>query len=451
MFQLLSQLLGFPTDQLKYLLCMLMSFPLALILREVLSYKTTSVKVRDTYSALFGLLFCLICFDWSTIYLIVFTIICYGMLYLIRRDVVHWYTLSICLLSVCSCHIYRMIVSYGGNSKLDIVTPLMVMTQRLTYVAFSYHDGGRKEEELNKDQKENRITTIPSLIEYFSYVFSFYSVLTGPTTAYKQHKDMITGDSIEKHLSDGKVPSYLLAVLEKTVTGFMFLLAVIMLGSLNLDKRILNDQELPLYMRLTLISIYCCIQRFSLIFAWKTVEGVSNITGLGFNGFDDRGKPKWNLVTNVYIFDAEFGSLPVKVKSINRLTVKWLRRIIYERLTWHPYEITYGISLIWHGFYPGQFIFYFCVLVGIEASRRINYNIFPYFKSSRSLLLVYNVVTIIGIYIFANFSQLAFVFLKFDVIYTLWKYYYFTPLIITLATVILLPTSNPTAAAKKND
>lgn len=34
-------------------------------------------------------------------------------------------------------------------------------------------------------------------------------------------------------------------------------------------------------------------------------DGVCNAAGLGFNGYDENGKPKWNLVSNINIIAIE--------------------------------------------------------------------------------------------------------------------------------------------------
>lgn len=39
--------------------------------------------------------------------------------------------------------------------------------------------------------------------------------------------------------------------------------------------------------------------------AWVLADAVNNASGLGFNGYDQNGSPKWNLVTNVNIFYLE--------------------------------------------------------------------------------------------------------------------------------------------------
>jgi lysophospholipid acyltransferase 1/2 len=50
------------------------------------------------------------------------------------------YSLIYALTGVGMGHIYRMYIDYGGYS-LDFTGPLMMLVQRVSYVASSYHDG----------------------------------------------------------------------------------------------------------------------------------------------------------------------------------------------------------------------------------------------------------------------------------------------------------------------
>jgi hypothetical protein len=41
--------------------------------------------------------------------------------------------------------------------------------------------------------------------------------------------------------------------------------------------------------------------------AWVLADVVNNASGMGFNGYDEFGKAKWDLVTNVRIWEEEVG------------------------------------------------------------------------------------------------------------------------------------------------
>lgn len=316
----------------------------------------------------------------------------------------------------------------------------MVMMQRLTYVGFSYHDGGRKREELSEDQLDNMIDKKPTIVEYFSYVFSFYSVLTGPTCTYIQYNDFMTGKNIEKHLAKGKqeLPSNSMVVVRKAAVSIVCLLVSLVGGMFDLDEVILNPL-LRFPQRFMYIVIFCFVIRCKYYFIWMIIESVSNLAGLGFNGFDESGTPKWDLVSNIDILEFEFGPFQKRIVIFNSLTALWLRRVGYERIKKHRYIITYLMSVIWHGFYPGYYLFYIVILTGFEAAKKLNKNILPYLELSSSLVIIYGIASYVARTVLFDFICLSFFFLVHDKIYTAWKYYYFLPFLISIAIAVLLP------------
>lgn len=46
-------------------------------------------------------------------------------------------------------------------------------------------------------------------------------------------------------------------------------------------------------------------QRIRYYIGWVLADAVNNASGLGFNGYDENGKPKWDLITNVRIIEIE--------------------------------------------------------------------------------------------------------------------------------------------------
>jgi lysophospholipid acyltransferase 1/2 len=106
-------------------------------------------------------------------------------------------------------HIHRLIYDYG-NYTLDISGPLMVNTQKLTALAFSFFDGYRSKERakrrrpdedkdcpaLSEDQDKQKVLEIPHPIEFLSYVFYFHAICVGPLCFYKDYLDYIEGRNL---------------------------------------------------------------------------------------------------------------------------------------------------------------------------------------------------------------------------------------------------------------
>ncbi|CAF4855024.1 unnamed protein product, partial [Rotaria socialis] len=68
------------------------------------------------------------------------------------------------------------------------------------------------------------------------------------------------------------------------------------------SKEMVNS---PLFKRIQylLFSTFCTRAKY--YFAFILAEAINNAGGLGLNGVDDKGRPKWNLLTNIKPFQLE--------------------------------------------------------------------------------------------------------------------------------------------------
>ena len=61
----------------------------------------------------------------------------------------------------------------------------------------------------------------------------------------------------------------------------------------------------PVWYRFIHYFVSSSSQRVKYYLAWVLADAVNNASGLGFNGYDEHGNAKWDLVTNVNIFKLE--------------------------------------------------------------------------------------------------------------------------------------------------
>lgn len=47
------------------------------------------------------------------------------------------------------------------------------------------------------------------------------------------------------------------------------------------------------------------VVRFKYYHAWLLADAICNNSGLGFNGYDDNGKSKWDLISNIDVISFE--------------------------------------------------------------------------------------------------------------------------------------------------
>jgi hypothetical protein len=58
----------------------------------------------------------------------------------------------------------------------------------------------------------------------------------------------------------------------------------------------------------TLLYVTGVLKRCQYYYAWVFADAVSNLSGFGFNGYDENKKPKWNLISNVDAWKVEVSS-----------------------------------------------------------------------------------------------------------------------------------------------
>ncbi|XP_028178809.1 lysophospholipid acyltransferase 1-like, partial [Ostrinia furnacalis] len=107
--------------------------------------------------------------------------------------------------------------------------------------------------------------------------------------------------------------------------------------------------------------------------AWLLSEAICNNSGMGFNGYDNDGEPKWDKMSNIDVFGFEFAqNFRMGLASWNKNTNAWLRNVAYERggAAWRTARV-YALSAVWHGFYPGYYLTFFAGGIFTVAARKV--------------------------------------------------------------------------------
>jgi lysophospholipid acyltransferase 1/2 len=94
-------------------------------------------------------------------------------------------------------HIYSILYDYA-NYTLDVTGPMMIFTQKLTSLAFAYHDGMKPDNQLSPDQLSQAIKHKPHIFEFLSFVFNFQGIIAGPLCFYQDYIEFINGNNILK-------------------------------------------------------------------------------------------------------------------------------------------------------------------------------------------------------------------------------------------------------------
>lgn len=200
------------------------------------------------------------------------------------------------------------------------------------------------------------ITELPSLMEFLGYIFCFTTFFAGPCFEYRIYSDAVRGSQFIYYGKRVSV-SLLRPALRKCAIGIFFMVLVAAFGSYS-DLSAAFHQELSFGMRMIRVVVALFITRCKYYCAWKLAEGATILTGAGFEGFASDGTViGFDGVDNIDIIGFETAqNFRGLARSWNKGTQMWLERYVYSRT--NTLFLTYLCSAVWHGFYPGYYIFF---------------------------------------------------------------------------------------------
>jgi hypothetical protein len=400
------------------------------------------------------------------------------------------------------CHIYRMYISYMSGI-FDFTGTQMVLTMKLTSFAYNLYDGTADRQKVFHDsekfegskakvykiRKQYAIESLPNPLEFFGYIFCFTCLLAGPAFEYQDYAKSIDGKIFEKQTHKGhhghqshphphqhpshkptKEPSSVFAGFQCLVVGIFFMVTHLILvakfpfpiiGNKGWIEAHPNHVERFLY---TIAAAFT--ERTKFYFAWKVAEAASVFAGFGFQGYDDSDKIiGWHGVENVDIIGVETAcNIQNSTRCWNKRTQGWLERYTYSR-TGNSLVITYFVSALWHGLYPGFFFFFMFmpVLTTIERGWRTHINplILPgydgrnYASAPSGIRDVYWILCTIGTYLTISTVVQTFSLGSWENCHNALGSYYYGPYIfwVVLAGILsIIPAPRkPKATTKKTD
>ncbi|CAG0883003.1 unnamed protein product [Darwinula stevensoni] len=417
-----SDFINIPIDQVNFMACQALALGLSFIYREFFNPEKVTTTKRHVLALLAGLGISYICFGKA----------CF----------------TICMAYLSVIHVQRAMFNYGDYA-LDITGPLMILTQKVTSLAFSLHDGTVKDpNSLQELQKRHCVKRIPSILEYFSYCFNFQGILAGPFVFYNDYAEFVTGQNLKggKHqkssFGGGGGPSSLVAVTNKVCLSIFFALGVILIAPW-FPVGFLKEEaffEMNILRKVTYVVLITSIARWKYYTAWILADAICNASGLGFNGYTPQGLEKWDLISNVDIIPVEVGlNFRAIIEHWNKGTNRWLRATIYERFPVLPTVVTYIVSAIWHGLYPGYYLTFLCGAMFTISARTVRRTIRPYFLVSESWKWFYDVLTTVTTRVILAYATFPFALLEFWSSVDVYRSLYFFLHVASIGSIVLLP------------
>lgn len=467
-------------DQYKFLMANLAGLSLAL------PYRYIPRAFRNEFNYLPGVLMVYYCFGRQANTLVLFSAISYAICRFSSPKYVGHLNLCSSLAFLSYAHLSRQIIDYGGY-VLDISGPFMIAVQKMTSLGFCLYDGfvkkledspGPKDDEtleqsvseeddnnnnncdtisdekcslvskcesasssatsvigtkirgdtlsLTEEQRKYAVAKPPSFNEFMGYFFHFPSVLCGPIMYYNDYSDFVNTPE-DKALPPGRHK----AVARKLTISITCAILHLTLNP-RFEVEFLRSQEFlvqtPLLARFFYIVIFTMLSRLKYYVAWHLGEAISNASGLGFNGYESDGKPKWNLISNMNLWKFETClNFREAIHAWNKTTQSWLRRTAYDRA---PRKLsvvaTYLLSAVWHGFYPGYYMTFLGGALFTYAARSGRHFVRPVFQRGKLLPKIYDVITFILTRVAIAYVAFPFVILDFRNNYEIYKSLYFS-------------------------
>lgn len=157
---------------------------------------------------------------------------------------------------------------------------LMIWTVKACTFAYNVADGQALNEGLKLSDRESThqfraeraLTKVPSLLEYFSYVFFFGGVLVGPCFEAKEFFDFTDGKLIEKYKLKS-IPSTILPALKCVLTGLGMYIGLAIAGMYPILGYVHTEAfgALPFLTQFAYFWISITSSRFKYYFAWSVI------------------------------------------------------------------------------------------------------------------------------------------------------------------------------------
>ena len=377
---------------IKYTVSLFIVYPFAGILRLIPSKYDT---IKHLYSCVIGILFVQWVYGSDWIHSFCSSLITYIICKLVPNKycgiVVFFFGMGYMTL----CHWYAMYTSYMSYI-FDFTGTQMVLTMKLTSFAYNYYDGTYDYLNVSKkddDRKRYSITKLPSLLQFLGYMYCFTCIMAGPAYEYNDYVQAIDGTIyINKNKKkDNKSPSTILPGLRRLVVAISALIGHVLLKAHFPLVTQRNGAMIPTladpvwlasnpnhFIRLYKMILTLLSERYKYYFAWKVAEGSSILAGFGFQGYNDQGEViGFAGVENVDIlaFDLSWNMASMS-RAWNKRTQKWLERYTYSR-TGNSLYMTYFISALWHGLYPGFYCFFLTIPLVTSIERLVRDKINP--------------------------------------------------------------------------
>jgi lysophospholipid acyltransferase len=374
-FVYLSGLTGASVDELKLISSLLLSYPLAGLLKRIPDSKPYQ---KNLFSIAVSTFYLVGLFDlWDGVQtLLISSAGAYLIAKYVQGPFMPWIGFVFLMGHMSVNHIYRQMDAAPQN--VDITGAQMVLVMKLTAFCWNVQDGRLPEKDLADFQKERAIRTLPALLDFVGYVLFFPALFAGPAFDYIDYQQYIETTMFQlppgtdpklapKVRKQRKIPRSGTPAAIKAATGIAWILVFLKASAYYNTEYVLSDDYMKynFFRRVWILNMLGFVTRLKYYGVWTLTEGACILSGMGYKGVDPKtGRVNWNRLQNVNPWGIESAqNSRAYLENWNMNTNHWLRNYVYLRVTpkgkkpgFRASLATFTTSAFWHGFYPGYYL-----------------------------------------------------------------------------------------------
>ncbi|XP_020849805.1 lysophospholipid acyltransferase 5 [Phascolarctos cinereus] len=440
----LAVYLGASEQALRLIISIFLGYPFALFYRQFLFYK--DCYLIHLFHIVTGLSIAYFNFGNQLYHSLICVVLQFLILRLMGRTVT----------AVLTTFFFQMVYLLAGyfytaTDTYDIkwTMPHCVLTLKLIGLAVDYYDGGKDWNSLSIEQQKYAILRVPSLMEIAGFSYFYGGFLVGPQFSMNNYMKLVQGQMTD---IPGKKSNSILPALKRLSLGLFYLVGYTLLSPYITDEYLLSQdyENRPFWFRCLYMLVWGKFVLYKYVTCWLVTEGVCILTGLGFNGLDEKGHPLWNACANMKIWLFETNPrFTGTIASFNINTNAWVAHYVFKRLKFLGNKVvSQGLSLLflalWHGLHSGYLICFqmefLIVIVERQAASLITESpVLSKLASITVLKPVFYLVQQTIHWLFMGYSMTAFCLFTWDKWLKVYKSIYFLGHVFFLSLLFILP------------
>jgi hypothetical protein len=275
-------------------------------------YFIHGTKTRHIFNIVMGVIIQMYVFGFDIFHVIVMSAVAYAMMAFLPRKTQAPVVMVWVLAYLSYNHLLSILYRFG-SMNMDISTYTMLLTCKLSALAYCYQDGMTESAKLNKDQRDRMVVNFPTPLEFASYVWYAQACALGVFFEFSDYKRFIERTHEYKNVPCPIIPSLkwlaqgiLCLVLFQIASPYFF---VEMTFSAEYQK---EYAEFSFVYRIFYYFLAMTFKRFFYYNPFSMTTGAIIASGLGYNG-EEKGDHQWDKIIGVYAWECETASSPIEM------------------------------------------------------------------------------------------------------------------------------------------